>query len=207
MSEVKRGPGYLHISDVRLSYFYGFEPFLASPSPATPNPKPVYTAHFLMAKNHPDLPRIVAAIQAVAEAEWKDQAQMMLESFKAQDKLCLHKGDVTKAGKPEYAGLYFLSASNSKPFTIIDGDRTPLRAKDGRPFSGSYANATIDIWAQNNKWGKRINCTVTGVQHLRLGDAFGSGAPPADPGEFGIVAGAADAPAPTAVLVSVDLLG
>jgi hypothetical protein len=208
MSEQKQAPGYIHLSNVRLSYFYGFEPFTPQPTQQNPNPKPVYCLHALMDPKHPDLPRVAALIQKVAEAEWKEETSVILPALKAKDDICLHKGDVTKAGKPEYAGLYFVSANNKKPFTIVDGDRTPLRAKDGRPYSGCYANVILDIWAQNNQFGKRVNATATGVQFLRHAEAFGGGAPAADPNEFGnvVAAASADAPAPSGDPVA-DLLG
>ena len=205
MSEVAK-TGLIHLSHVRASYLYCFEPYTAKPSPQNPNPSPVFTCHFLMAPDHPDLKKVAAAIEAVGSAhQWKGGLtwEMAKAQIKGKDALCLHRGDVTKAGAPEYAGLYFLSGNNKKRFTIIDGDRSPLTAADGRPYSGCYVNAIVDIYAQDNSFGKRINATITGIQFLRHAEAFGGGAPPADPNEFGVVAGSADQPAPAA---SVDPL-
>lgn len=33
----------------------------------------------------------------------------------------------------------------------------------------------IDVWAQDNNFGKRINASLGGVQFLRDGDAFAGG--------------------------------
>lgn len=198
MSEAKKSIGLIHVSNVRFSYFYGFEPFTAQPSRQNPNPKPVYTVHGLLTPDHPDLVKIAQTIELVGEAKWKDKWPVIKAGLKGADKLCLHKGDVTKAGKPEYAGLYFISASNSRPFTIVDADRTPLREKDGKPYSGCYGNLIVDIWAQDNNFGQRINATVTGAQFLRHAEAFGGGAQAAAPEEFGIHAQSADAAAPAA---------
>lgn len=208
MSDVKLG--LIQLLDVRCSYLYCFEPYTAKPSPQNPNPRPVYTAHLMMAPSHPQLRPVATLIDQVGAAhQWKGGLtwEVVKAALKAQDKICLHKGEVTKAGAPEYAGLYFISANNKSRFTVIDGDRTPLTAKDGRPYSGCYVNAIIDIYVQDNDFGRRINATITGIQFLRKGDAFGGGPPAADPTEFGIVAGAgaADAPAPGAA--SDDLLG
>jgi hypothetical protein len=193
--------GSMLITNVRFSYFYGFEPFTPRPSAQNPNPKPMFTCHGLMAPDHPDLPRVAAEIEAVGAAHtWKggmtwDQVKAMC---KGGDKLCLHRGDVTKAGKPEYAGLFFISANNKARFTIIDADRKILTAKDGRPYSGCFGNMIVDIYAQDNEWGKRINATITGAQFLRHGDAFGGGAAPAQADEFPMAAASADAAAPSA---------
>ena len=122
----------------------------------------------------------------------------MLEALKGQDKICLHKGDVSKPGKPEYAGLYFVTGNNERRFTIVDGNRNPLVEKDGKPYSGCYVNAKLNIWAMDNKWGKRICATIRGVQFLRDGEAFTKGAAPASPDEFGVVTDGVDSAAPVA---------
>jgi hypothetical protein len=44
-----------------------------------------------------------------------------------------------------------------------------LSASSGKVYSGCYVNASIELWAQDNKFGKRINATLMGVQFLRDG--------------------------------------
>lgn len=193
--------GAMHISNVQFSYFYGHEAFTAKPTPQNPNPKPNFCVHGLMEPTHPELLRIAAKIEEVGAAhQWKGDVTwaQVKEQLKAQDKLCLHRGDVTKAGVPEYAGKFFISCNNAKRFTILDADKTPLTAKDGRPYSGCFGNIIVDIYAQDNTWGRRINATVTGVQYVSKGTAFGGGAPAASADEFGVVAQSADQAAPTA---------
>jgi hypothetical protein len=72
--------------------------------------------------------------------------------------------------------------SKGRPL-VIDRNRDPLTAADGKPYSGCYVNVSIDVWAQDNKYGKRINAQLKGIQFVRDGDAFGGGAP-ASPDEF-----------------------
>lgn len=199
MNEKVKSLGYLHLSNVRFSYFYGFEPYTGKPTPQNPKPAPNFCVHGLMAPNHPDLTVLAAKIEQVGAAhQWKGGLSwaQVKEALKQTDKLCLHKGDITKAGNPDYAGLYFISANNKKRFSIVDADRSPLTAADGRPYSGCYGNLIVDIYAQDNSWGRRINATVTGAQFLRHAEAFGGGAQAADPEEFGVHAAAADSPPP-----------
>jgi len=66
---------------------------------------------------------------------------------------------------------------------VIDGDKTILKEESGRPYSGCYVNANIEVWAQDNSFGKRINAQLKGVQFYRDGDAF-SGSAPSSPDEF-----------------------
>lgn len=93
-------------------------------------------------------------------------------------------GEEDDAGNPVYVDGYgpdimFVSSSNSKKIPVVDRDLTPLGEEDGKPYAGCYVNATIRIWAQDNKWGKRVNAQLRAVQFLKDGEAFGdSGANP-----------------------------
>lgn len=191
----------IQLIDVRTSYLYCHEAFTSRPTPQIPNPKPVYKSDFLMSREHPSLKIVAAAIEEVGSTwTWKGGRSWADVKSKCQtkDTLCLHNGDKTQAGDENYAGLYFLKGNNKKRFTILDSDKTPLTADSGRPYSGCYVNAIVDIYAQDNEFGQRINCTITGIQFVRHGEAFGGGAQAASPDEFQVVAGSADAAAPAA---------
>lgn len=195
--------GIMHLTNVRTSHLYCFEPYTGKPSPQIPNPQPMFKSDLLMAQTHVDLLRVVTEIEKVGAAHpWKGGIAwaQVKEQLKAQDKMCLHRGEVTQAGKPEYAGMFFVKANNKSRFTVLDGDKRPLVAADGRPYSGCYVNAIIDIYVQDNSYGRRINATLTGIQFYGHGDSFEGGAKAADPSEFGIVATSADAAAPAAAV-------
>ena len=36
-------------------------------------------------------------------------------------------------------------------------------------------NVSLELWAQDNNYGKRVNATLMGVQFFRDGDAFAGG--------------------------------
>jgi hypothetical protein len=200
-TEKVKSPGLMLLMNVRTSHLYVFEPYTGKPSPQIPNPKPMFKGDFLMDATHPDLARVAHAIEIVGSThKWKSDVTwaQVKEQLKAQDKLCLHRGDVSQAGQPEYAGKFFVKANNQKRFTILDGLRNPMAAGDkNAPYSGCWVNATIDIYAQDNQFGRRINATLTGVQFVRHDEAFGGGARAADPSEFPVLATSADAAAPT----------
>ena len=40
-------------------------------------------------------------------------------------------------------------------------------------YSGCYVHAVLDLWAQDNKWGRRVNCTLQGVMFAADGENFG----------------------------------
>ena len=59
------------------------------------------------------------------------------------DKICLKDGD--ESGRDEYVGHYTIKAANNKRPKVIDRDKTPLTEDDGKPYSGCYVNAVIDL--------------------------------------------------------------
>jgi hypothetical protein len=89
------------------------------------------------------------------------------------DKICLRDGDdVDYAG---YAGHMSIKASSAKRPMVLDRDRTPLSEDDNRIYAGCHVNAIIELWAQNNQWGKRINANLLGVQFFKDGEPFSDG--------------------------------
>jgi ssDNA-binding protein len=129
------------------------------------------------------------AVQAVATEKWGKKAAAIVAELRKTKKVC-YVHDALKGDDGEtydgFEGMHSVNAgqgeSKGKPL-VIDRDRTRLESKDGRPYSGCYVNALIDIWAQDNQYGKRINAQLKGVQFVKDGDAFGGGAP-AKPDEF-----------------------
>jgi hypothetical protein len=63
---------------------------------------------------------------------------------------------------------------------VIDRDKTPLTSADGRPYAGCFVNASVELWAQDNNFGKRINASLRGVQFFKDGDAFSGGGAASD---------------------------
>lgn len=89
------------------------------------------------------------------------------------DKICLKDGDdIDYAG---YAGHMSIKASNGKRPMVLDRDRSPLTEDDNRIYAGCYVNAIIDLWAQDNQYGKRINANLLGVQFFKDGEPFADG--------------------------------
>jgi len=197
------------LTDVRLSF-----PCLWAPRPIAGDPasKPAWSANFLLAGVHQmaphanDSPAAVALkdiVKAVALAKWGEkQASQILEDLYRKDRVCLHDG-----GDKEYdgyEGLLFVSArsyiaplvcardpfvrdENGKP--VIDpatGRTVPaiLTEASGVIYGGCYVDASLDVYAQDNQFGRRINATLRGVRFVKDGDAFAAG-PAASASEFG----------------------
>jgi hypothetical protein len=58
---------------------------------------------------------------------------------------------------------------------VYDKNKTFLTEADGKPYAGCYVNCALNIWAQDNQYGRRINAELVSVQFLRDGDAFSGG--------------------------------
>jgi len=89
-----------------------------------------------------------------------------------KDKLCIKDGDEIEYDG--YAGMWAVKASNNSRPTVIDRDKTPLVEEDNKLYAGCYVNAIIELWLQNNQYGKRVNANLLGVQFVKDGEPFGT---------------------------------
>jgi hypothetical protein len=167
----------IQLRNVRLSF-----PHLFEATSVEEGGQKSFSANFLIAADDPQADAVNDAIEAAAVEKWEKKATGILAALRGKDMVCLHNGDM-KADMEGYAGNYYLSARSQMKPLVIDKDKTVLTQQAGRPYSGCYVNASIEIYAQDNKWGKRVNASLKGVQFLRDGDAFAGGAP-ASPDEF-----------------------
>lgn len=180
--------GRMMLKNVRLSF-----PSLFTPTTVNGEGDPRYGATFIIPIDHPQLADINKTIEAVAAEKWTKQAAAVLSGLRKQDKVALRDGD-TKPNYDGFPGNWFVAASakeSARP-TVVDQNRAPLTERDGKPYAGCFVNASVEFWAQDNAFGKRVNCTLRGVQFLRDGDAFSAGRP-ADADEFEEVSEGADA--------------
>lgn len=165
------------IQNVRLAYGHGvFE------KQSFEDSKPKFSAKFIIPPTHPQVAAIKAAIKAVAKEKWNTKADAILARLEAKDTTALHDGNTQRGDG--FEGMLFVSASNDKRPTTYNRDRTPVTKDDGVIYSGCYVNAKVNLWAQDNAFGQRINAELLGVQFVKDGDSFAAGAPPAEAEAF-----------------------
>ena len=194
MTDTQQTGNVVSLNTVRTSYLYCFQPYVNVDENGKKTES--YCSHFIMEPGHGGIATVVAAMKSAAAGQWGAKAEEMYNAFKGQHKLCLKEGSICKPGEEPYAGKLFISSSNKKRPLVIDGQRNILAAGDAlAPYSGCWVNARIQVWAQDNKYGKRINASLLGIQFLRHDEAFGGGRI-ATVDEFGVVANDADADAP-----------
>lgn len=174
--EVK--PGKVKLKKARLSYPALFKPkAFKGQSGGTPK----FQATFLLDKKK-DAKQIEAIKKAMDEAK---AASKLAKIKLPADKVAFRDGDEKVDGKgepvPEYEGMMYLVTSNANRVPVVDRDRTPLAEEDNKVYAGCYVNAVVRFWAQDNEFGKRMNCSLEAVQFDSDGERFG--AAPVDPNE------------------------
>ena len=159
----------VQLKDVRISFANIFEA-----KQVQGHGEAKFSASFLFPKTHPQKAELESAIVDSAKEKWGEKYGDVLKALKAADRLCLHDGD-SKPDADAYPGNLFVNASNKMRPLVIGPNREPLVAADGKPYSGSYVNAIIEVWSQDNQFGKRINASLLGVQFVRDGDRLAGG--------------------------------
>jgi hypothetical protein len=169
---------------------------LAFPALAEPQSfgegEPAYGAKFPIKPNSEQHKAIEAAILAEATEAWKDKAASVLKMLEEDGKVAftkkVYRSKKTGEAYQGFEGTHYLSTRNAKTQPSVYnayGDEVDGKANIERDaFSGAVVNASIEIWAQDNKWGRRINCSLRGVMLTGEGENFGGGSSPASANEF-----------------------
>lgn len=198
------------LQDVRLARLSITTPYIgkdAAIDPTTGKAVGKYHADLILGPNHPQLEAFKTLMRQAVMKKFGDQWEVALEQIRTSDKTALHRGDVNRAGKPEYAGQLYISANNDDQPTIVVTENGVNIANRGTPvvltpshalypYPGSYANVQVSVFAYSHpKGGKGVSAQLMGLQFLRHGTRL-QGSSVSSAGEFGLVAGAADSAPP-----------
>jgi hypothetical protein len=161
----------IRLNNVRLAF-----PALFEAATVQGEGEPAFSAAFLLPSDHPQIEEIELAQEALGKEKWGAKWPTIRKEIVANNRLALKDGD-TKSSYAGYEGNLFINARNKTRPTVIGRDKAPLTEKDGVVYAGCFVNAVIELWAQDNNYGKRINASLSGVQFLRDGEAFSGGRP------------------------------
>lgn len=173
---------------------------LAFPALAEPQSfgegEPAYGAKFPIKPTSEQQKAIEAAVLAEAKEAWKDKADSVLKMLEEDGKVAftkkVYRSKKTGEAYQGFEGAHYLSTRNAKTQpTVFNQYGEELTGKsdiEAKAFSGAVVNASIEIWAQDNKWGRRINCSLRGVMLTGEGENFGGGSSPASADEFASLA-------------------
>lgn len=168
------------LKNVRIAFCQNL--FVAGAMAGDSSAKPRFSSTFIIAAGDPQIEALRKAIEEVAKEKWGTKYLAILKQLNAGGKTCLHDGN----DKPQYDGfegnMYISAASPNRP-GIFDSNKTELTEASGKPYAGCYVHANIEIWAQDNNYGKRINASLKGVMFYKDGDAF-VGSVPSEADDF-----------------------
>lgn len=127
-----------------------------------------YDAWFLISKSDTEnLKKIQTQI---------DEFQKNLKSKVQTDKICFKDGDLQD--KDYSKGHWVLKAGSKKEKPVVlDQYKREITEDNNLIYSGCYVNTSVDLWLQDNQYGKRINANLFAVMFAKDGDSIGGGRP------------------------------
>ena len=164
----------LTISNVRASFVSVHQPKKFSKS--DPDDEGRYKVSLLLDPSDPDDQAQIDLIESTAAEVEKEAA---FDRPLPGNRKCFGLADQDGYAYDGWAGMFYFNASDTEQPGVYGRDGRPLAEESGKPYSGCYVNAIVTLWVMDNKWGKRINANLLGVQFVRDGEAFSTrrGAP------------------------------
>lgn len=164
--------------------------------------EPAFGAKFPVVPGSEHQRLLEEAMRAEAKEAWKEKSDSVLEMLIEDGKVAfvkkVYRSKKTGEAYEGFEGSHYLSTRNAKTQpTVFNAYGEPVTAKgdiERQAFSGAVVNASLEVWAQDNKWGRRINCTLRGVMLTGEGKNFGGSSTPASADDFaGMAQAKADA--------------
>lgn len=134
--------------------------------------EPKFGATLLLPKDDPQAKAFLAEVKRLGTEEFK--------AGWTKAKNLVSDGDekVKEDGTPYegYAGHWAIRVSTKKRPAVVDRDKSALVEADGKPYAGCYVNAVFGLNAFSSQYGKFITGTLSAIQFVGDGEAFGGGA-------------------------------
>jgi hypothetical protein len=153
------------LKTVRFSYAHVFEPR------GFDGNTPKYSASLLIDKSDEALvKRIKEALQVAIDEgipkKWGGKKPAKLD-------ICLRDGDTERPEDPNYAGKYYINASNVKQPTVLNQYAKP--ATQDEFYSGCYGVAVVDFYPHSHKNMKHgVYAQLLAVMKTEDGESFGA---------------------------------
>lgn len=178
------------LNGVRLAFADLFQPRSVHGS------DPKFGGAFIFEPGSQNEKKLEQAMKDVATAKWGAKGEKILAKLKDDNRVCMKDGNKKNNKEGDiydgFEGMLYVSTNSDEHPLLLDRDKTELTRADGKPYAGCYVNASIKVWAQDNKFGQRLNATLRGVQFVKDGEAFAGGTPVSED-EFDDLGDGADA--------------
>ena len=88
-------------------------------------------------------------------------------------KSCFKDGDLVDYDG--YADHMSFKASGDMQPSILQINKSPATEDMNLFYAGCYVDVSVEVWIQNNKYGKRVNANLFAIRYRGEGEAFSSG--------------------------------
>ena len=166
-------PEVIKLKNVRLSF-----PHLKDPSASKDGGKEQFRAAFILDPSDKAHRKSIKAIKA-------EKNRLVEEAFegrrvKMKELECFGDGDnkiSEKTGEvyDGYEGMFFVQANNDRRPKVLYRNRDEIPYEDIEKvlYPGCFVNASVNLWIQDNSFGKAVRCSLRGVQFFKDGEEFG----------------------------------
>lgn len=168
----------IKLKKVRLSYEHVFKP-----TAFEEGKDPVYSATFIIPKDHPDLPAVKRAMFEAGKEDFPDAFKTSAWpkgytcGLKDADKDTDTNGEILAEKNPAYAGCFILEANSTRRPVTLNRDKSAVTEDDDIIYSGCYVNASLNASGYTfGKVKKGVKCYLNGVQFVKDGERFGADA-------------------------------
>lgn len=159
------------IENCRLSY-----PHIFKPKAYETGGSEKYSANGLLELDDPQVDKVKEIL-----------SQFARDNFDAKDlrkvEFCFNEIELEDEEGEIIGKVMRINASDSQRPHALHRNLKPLNESDGVLYPGCYVNLSISLWAQNNKYGKRVNANLLGVQFVGDGESLG-GRTPVNPNDL-----------------------
>lgn len=152
---------------------------------------PAYGAKFAIKPGSEQQKAIEAAIIAEATETWKDKAGGILKMLEEDGNVAfvkkVYRSKKTGEAYQGFEGMHYLSTRTKTQPSVYDQYREQLTTKgeiERQAHSGAIVDASVEVWCQDNRYGRRVNCSLRGIMLTGEGTNLSGGSSPASADEF-----------------------
>lgn len=167
---------------VRLAFPAIYEP-RAMAGDATS--KPAYGGKLIIKPGGANAKLLNETLLKAAEEKWPGKGAQVLADLKSKGRVCYIEGPYNDSDgnvRDGFENMHYLSMRSEKlkPTAKNKFNQNVTEGDPGAPYAGCHVHAAVDVWPQDNNFGRRINCTAQGFMFADDGPAFGGGRPASD---------------------------
>jgi len=159
------------IENCRLSY-----PHIFKPKAYEQGGSEKYSASGLLELDDPQIAKIKGILSQFARDNFEQKDLRKVE-------FCFNEIDLENEDGEVIGEVQRFNASDFQRPHVLHRNLKPLNESDGVIYPGCRVNLSVSLWAQNNKYGKRVNANLLGVQFVADDEALG-GRTPVNPNDL-----------------------